>query len=157
MVKNITTPSKGISKSENDHVNNIADTAPEGMDQMYKIVCSTISRRESLIFREPVNWKALGLTDYLQIVERPMDLGTIKSNIEKNIYANIDECARDVRQVWTNCMLYNRDGSEYYHLADKFSQAFEEAYAALRSLSNLESTEDDNKTPSADARIQVST
>lgn len=104
-----------------------------------------------------MNWKALGLTDYTQIVATPMDLGTIKTNIEKNLYGSIEEAAQDVRLVWTNCMLYNRDGSEYYHLADRFSQAFEEAYAALRSLSqHMEGGEDENRTPTAEARIQLS-
>nr|ADD95738.1 predicted protein [uncultured organism MedDCM-OCT-S04-C2] len=129
--------------------------APEFMDQMLKIVSSTIARRESLIFREPVDWKALGLTDYIQIVKTPMDLGTVKKNIEKNVYKDIEECANDVRLVWTNCMLYNRDGSEYYHLADKFSKAFEDAYGALRRL-HVTDDEDPHKTPTVEARIQLS-
>ena len=29
-------------------------------------------------------------------------------------------------------MLYNRDGSEYYHLAEQFSVGFENAFSALR-------------------------
>eukprot|EP00606_Chrysophyceae_sp_TOSAG23-5_P000475 GSChrysophyteH2.ASY1.ANO1.1525.1 assembled CDS len=121
---------------------------------MLKIVCSTIARRESLIFREPVDWKALGLTDYPTIVKDPMDLGTIKKNIEKGNYKSLEDVAHDVRLVWTNCMLYNRDGSEYYHLADKFSKAFEDAYGALRRLNDPE--EDDRKTPTVDQRIQLS-
>ena len=31
---------------------------------MYKIVCSLLSRPESLVFREPVDYKGLGLVDY---------------------------------------------------------------------------------------------
>ncbi len=41
-----------------------------------------------------------------------MDLGTIKRKIEQNKYLSVDEVASDVRQVWQNCMVYNRDGSE---------------------------------------------
>jgi hypothetical protein len=128
--------------------------APEGMDQMYKIVCSTLARRESLIFREPVDWKGLGLLDYKDIVANPMDLGTIKKNIENNFYKTLEDAANDVRLVWTNCMLYNRDGSEYYHLADKFSKAFEDAYGALRHLADED--EDENRTPTAEQRIRLS-
>lgn len=79
---------------------------------MYKIVCSMISRPESSAFREPVDWKAMGLLDYLNIVKNPMDLGTIKTKIEASKYNSLDEIASDVRLVWRNCMLYNRDGSE---------------------------------------------
>ena len=128
--------------------------AVEGMDQMLKIVCSTLARRESLIFREPVDWKNLGLLDYLQVVEKPMDLGTIKSKIENGKYDTLEQAAQDIRLVWTNCMLYNRDGSEYYHLADKFSKAFEDAYGALRHLADTD--DDDSRTPTAEQRIHLS-
>ena len=45
---------------------------------LLKVVCAFISRPESLPFREPVDWEALGLLDYPQVVKKPMDLGTIK-------------------------------------------------------------------------------
>lgn len=89
---------------------------------MLKIVLAILSRRESVAFREPVDWKGMGLSDYLDVVKCPMDLGTIKSKIESNNYNSIEEIANDIRLVWTNCMLYNRDGSEFYHLADMFSR-----------------------------------
>lgn len=50
--------------------------------------------------------------DYLEVIKTPMDLGTIKSRIENNYYNHHEDIANDVRLVWTNCMLYNRDGSE---------------------------------------------
>ena len=37
---------------------------------MYKIITSLIARHESLVFREPVDWKGLGLTDYRDIVKK---------------------------------------------------------------------------------------
>lgn len=79
---------------------------------MYKIVCSMMSRPESLAFREPVDWKGLGLLDYLEIVKHPMDLGTVKTRIENAKYDKLEDIAQDIRLVWRNCMLYNRDGSE---------------------------------------------
>ena len=41
-----------------------------------------------------------------------MDLGQIKRGIEAGKYSNIEQAANDIRLVWSNCMLYNRDGSE---------------------------------------------
>lgn len=75
-------------------------------------MCGIISRPESAAFREPVDWKRLGLLDYPDIIKSPMDLGTVKYRIEADKYQTIDEIALDVRQVWQNCMIYNRDGSE---------------------------------------------
>jgi hypothetical protein len=54
----------------------------------------------------------LGLPDYLVIVKQPMDLGTVKGRMESLQYESLDGVAEDLRLVWRNCMLYNRDGSE---------------------------------------------
>lgn len=82
------------------------------LKEMYKIVCGIMSKPESFAFREPVDWKGLGLLDYPEVVKKPMDLGTVKSKMESNQYTTVEEVATDVRLVWSNCMLYNRDGSE---------------------------------------------
>eukprot|EP01035_Chromulina_nebulosa_P018892 gene18892-24688_t len=121
---------------------------------MLRIVLSLLSRPESLAFRDPVDWKGMGLLDYPEIIKKPMDLGTVRKRIETNYYEDVDGIANDIRLIWTNCMLYNRDGSEYYHLADSFSRAFEDAYAALRKLEDSKS--DSNRVPSVDERIQLS-
>lgn len=37
----------------------------------------------------------------------------------------------DIRLVWTNCMTYNQDGSDFFLLAKNLSKKFEEKYAKL--------------------------
>jgi hypothetical protein len=37
-------------------------------------------------FREPVDWKALGLLDYPSIITRPMDLSTVKKKMSSKSY-----------------------------------------------------------------------
>ncbi len=148
-------------------------SSKDGFQEMYKVVCSIISRRESSVFREPVDWKALGLTDYPEVVKKPMDLGTIKSKIENDKYGSMEDIAADIRLVWSNCMLYNWDGSEvslshimihvfayltctwqYYHIADKFAKAFEETYTALRRLEDSKS--DMDRIPTVEEKMQLS-
>lgn len=97
-------------------------------------------------FREPVDWRALGLFDYPQVVKQPMDLGAVKKRLEAaigggggdantkssgNAYNTVQDCANDVRLIWKNCMAYNADGSEFYLLAEGFAKRFEEKYAKL--------------------------
>ena len=69
-------------------------------------------------FREAVDWKALGLFDYPQIIKHPMDLGTVKRKINEGKYKSLHEAGDDVRQIWKNCMTYNADGSDFYNLAE---------------------------------------
>lgn len=53
--------------------------------------------------------KALGLDDYHNVIQQPMDLGTIKEklNDEADGYHGAAEVLRDVQQVWANCRAYN--------------------------------------------------
>jgi hypothetical protein len=91
-------------------------------------------------FREPVDWKGLGLYDYPQIVKKPMDLGHIKRKIEKEQYSSLHEAADDVRLVWSNCKTYNADGSDFFVLAENMSKRFEEKFSKL--LKELNISED---------------
>jgi hypothetical protein len=68
-------------------------------------------------FREPVDWQALGLFDYPQVVKKPMDLGLIKKKLNEGKYKTIHDAADDIRLIWKNCLAYNADGSDFYNLA----------------------------------------
>ena len=83
----------------------------------------------SPFYRIPI--PIIQLYDYPKIITRMMDLGTIKSRLRKSKYAHASECADDVRQIWTNCMTYNDDGSDFYRLAHSYSRRFEERYQKL--------------------------
>jgi hypothetical protein len=39
------------------------------------------------------------------------------------------EFKHDVNLVWTNCMTYNADGSEYFNVALTFKKIFDERYS----------------------------
>ena len=41
----------------------------DGLTDMLKIVCTILSRPESDVFREPVDWKGMELFDYPEIVK----------------------------------------------------------------------------------------
>ncbi|CAM9482489.1 unnamed protein product, partial [Heterosigma akashiwo] len=66
-----------------------------------------------------VDYKGLGLPDYPKVIKKPMDLGTVKANLKKGVYNDAQECADDIRLIWSNCMAYNEDGSEVYLMAER--------------------------------------
>ena len=47
-------------------------------------------------------------------------------------YRTPGQCAEDVRLIWSNCMLYNQDGSDFYKLAKKFANRFEEKFNKVK-------------------------
>jgi hypothetical protein len=86
-------------------------------DEAKRVLNILKKNANAYIFLEPVDWKTLGLADYLKIVKNPMDLGTVSTKLASDQYASIDAFYDDVNLIWTNCMLYNADGSEVYNMA----------------------------------------
>ena len=78
-----------------------------------------------------------GLYDYPQIIKKPMALGTIKDKLKSKQYNDVFQVAEDVRLVWTNCMTYNADGSDFFLLAKTLSKKFEDKFAKLLSDNGL--------------------
>lgn len=86
--------------------------------QKIKHLIETLEQdQKSFIFLEPVDVEGLGLTDYLEIVKNPMDISTIKKKIKLNHYNSLQEVLLDLQLIWSNCKLYNQEGSEIYLLA----------------------------------------
>ena len=95
---------------------------------MEKIIHTLMEMPDSADFREPVDWRGLGLDDYPRVIAKPMDLGTVKQNIKRYRYHVNNLCA-DIRLIWSNCKRYNGEGSDFYSLADRLSTRFEELFA----------------------------
>ncbi|CAM6124068.1 unnamed protein product [Calypogeia fissa] len=66
-------------------------------------------------FRRPV---AL-LEDYDTIIRQPMDLSTIRRQLENNESYSLEALRRDVMLMVTNAMVYNKKGTETYDMALK--------------------------------------
>lgn len=60
-----------------------------------------------------------------------MDLGTIKKKIADRKYKTIMQAADDVKLVWSNCMTYNADGSDFFTLAKNLNKKWEERFNKL--------------------------
>ena len=52
------------------------------------------------IFNTPVDYIAFNLFDYLERIEIPMDLGTIKSKLQAQVYESIDNYNEDMKRVF---------------------------------------------------------
>jgi len=96
-----------------------------GKDELKKlnsIINNLFENQESVEFRQPVDVKGLGLTDYLTIIKTPMDLGTVKKNIKGAKYKYIEEALGDIQLIWDNCKTYNAEGSWIWKQADKLEK-----------------------------------
>jgi len=82
-------------------------------------------------FRTPVEHVELGLTDYLQVIATPMDLGTVTKKMERGQYMSTEDFAHDVRLVWQNAITYNSAASMFGVVATILAQIFDRRYALI--------------------------
>ncbi|RAL49107.1 hypothetical protein DM860_015098 [Cuscuta australis] len=88
------------------------------------------------VFNTPVNANALGLHDYHDIIKHPMDFGTIKTRLSRNMYKSPMEFAHDVRLVFRNAMTYNPKGQDVHIMAEQMSKIFEEKWVFIEAEYN---------------------
>ncbi|KAG5645341.1 hypothetical protein DXG03_006403 [Asterophora parasitica] len=62
---------------------------------------------EAGIFSRPVDPIADGCPTYLQEIARPMDFGTISTKLVQSKYVTMEEFAKDVELVFSNCRQFN--------------------------------------------------
>lgn len=82
-------------------------------------------------FMQPVDVEGLGLHDYYQIIDRPMDFSTIKNQMEAKDgtgYKHVREVCADVRLVFKNAMKYNDEKSDVHVMAKTLLEKFEEKW-----------------------------
>lgn len=90
------------------------------------------------VFNTPVDVKGLGLHDYYTIIKHPMDLGTVKTRLNRNWYKSPKEFAEDVRLTFHNAMTYNPAGQDVHIMAEILFKIFEDRWAIIESDYNRE-------------------
>lgn len=90
-----------------------------------QILVKLMKHKWSWVFNKPVDVAGLGLHDYHLIVKKPMDLGTVKMNLEKGFYRSPIDFASDVKLTFTNAMAYNPKGQDVYLMAEKLLGQFD--------------------------------
>ena len=73
-------------------------------------------------FLQPVDYKGLNLPDYPRKVKRPMDLSTLKTNLEDMKGPN--QFVRDCRLIFSNCCLFNGPASPLSKMALSLDEFF---------------------------------
>jgi hypothetical protein len=93
------------------------------------ILSVVMTDRLAAFFLEPVNAVALRIPDYHVVIARPMDLGTVRGNLESGRYATPEEFARDVRTTFRNATTYNPRGHAVHTAAELLGAVFEHEWA----------------------------
>ena len=96
-------------------------------------------------FLAPVDWVALGIPQYPQLIKQPMDLGTIRLKLETGQYPSpmYHLFESDVRLVFNNCYTFNPTGSPVHDMGRKLEGVFDHKWDQ-RPIAEEEEDSDDN-------------
>ncbi|KAK3006178.1 hypothetical protein RJ639_015714 [Escallonia herrerae] len=89
------------------------------------------------VFSEPVDPNEL--PDYHEIIEHPMDFGTLRRKLDEGLYANLEELEADVFLICSNAMEYNSSDTIYFRQARSIQEL------AKRDFENLRQEGDDGE------------
>lgn len=81
-------------------------------------------------FAAPVDPIAMKIPDYHHFIKNPMDLGTIRSKLDKNAYNTIGEWQADIALTFSNCRAYNTPSSQIAGWGDAIERTLEQKIAA---------------------------
>ena len=83
-------------------------SAREQLRYTYRRVIQAARQHQvGTLFKQPVPWEKLGLTNYPDIVKQPMDLQTIGKKLENCEYGAFDELKADIDLMFSNAALFN--------------------------------------------------
>ena len=114
--------SKFAKKFEDEFEKKILDQheTNEFTKRIAKVVSILIKRDDAAAFRMPVDPKVLEIPDYFDVVDNPMDLGTILNRI--NLYTKFKQFVADLFLVWDNCCRYNPKQNAIHQTALKLRE-----------------------------------
>ncbi|KAL1497561.1 hypothetical protein ABEB36_008502 [Hypothenemus hampei] len=73
-------------------------------------------------FLRPVHQKEV--PDYYEIIQTPMDFGTIKYKLNMGEYSTDSQLMRDVALIFSNCQVYNSSNDEVYKCGEQLLSYF---------------------------------
>uniref|UniRef100_A0A8C1AD05 Bromodomain and WD repeat domain containing 1 n=1 Tax=Cyprinus carpio carpio TaxID=630221 RepID=A0A8C1AD05_CYPCA len=81
-------------------------------------------------FRDPVDQREY--PDYCNIIDTPMDLGSVRQTLEEDRYENPIDFCKDTRQIFTNAKSYTPNKrSKIYSMTLRLSAFFEESISKI--------------------------
>jgi bromodomain-containing protein 7/9 len=82
------------------------------------------------VFSEPVDPEEL--PDYHDIIEHPMDFGTVRKKLDKGVYSNLEQLEADVLLICSNAMQYNPPNTVFFRQAKSIQELAKRDFENLR-------------------------
>ncbi|KAL1829608.1 transcription factor GTE10 isoform X1 [Daucus carota subsp. sativus] len=141
---NVASPGQSSRKRGLLRVIDSAMNKRQKMDPSLKQHCGSIlealiKHPAALGFSEPVDPIKFNIPDYFSVVSSPMDLGTVRSKLQNDMYFSTEEFKDDVRLTFSNAMLYNPSDNIFNRNAKKLDGIFNTKLKSLDARLKCES------------------
>ncbi|KAJ1703291.1 hypothetical protein LUZ63_003070 [Rhynchospora breviuscula] len=134
--KSLTPPSASVS---GDMESNVASELAGGSERRNEaelnsaltVIRKIMKMEAAAPFNEPVDPVALGIPDYFDVIDTPMDFSTICKEIgQGHKYMNSEDVYKDVKLIWQNCYKYNNKGDYIIDLMRRVKKNFSKYWGA---------------------------
>ncbi|KAH7046556.1 hypothetical protein B0J12DRAFT_576377 [Macrophomina phaseolina] len=116
-------------------------------------------------FLQPVDPVALNIPQYLKIIKKPMDLGTVQSRLKHGEYTSAKDAKADLDLIFANCYKFNPEGDDVnkmgHMLEDVYRRAWEkkaewmEEHAPASEPASASEDEDDEESEDEDDEEEI--
>lgn len=111
--------------------------------QILKEFLSKKHENVSWPFLEPVDPVAMDCPKYFEIIKNPMDLSIIQNKLSDGEYETANDFEKDIRLIFSNCFIFNPEGTLVNMLGHKLESIFNEKWAKRPLTPNSEDEEDE--------------
>ena len=88
-------------------------------DQLARLLNELQDQGSSWAFALPVSDE---VTDYSDVIEKPMDLSTMQIKLENDAYNTPEDFIKDAKLIFDNCRKYNNEDSPYVKSVNKLEK-----------------------------------
>jgi bromodomain-containing factor 1 len=117
-----------VANGESAAFNGLTDgddtVTPARLAHMKKVISNLKKSNASAAFRLPVDYMALKIPSYPEIVKEPMDLQTIDQRLKQNQYRSVATFVRDFELIVHNCITFNGPDHGVSQAARKMQSSF---------------------------------
>ena len=103
----------------------------ESLGVCLRVTERLLMRPLNKFFSDPVDVNSPDLPGYAEKVMRPMDLSTVKTNLEKRAYKTSNEWYRDVCLIYENAIRYHSEDSPWGVIAAQLLKEFKREASGL--------------------------
>ncbi|XP_043713746.1 uncharacterized protein LOC122662232 isoform X2 [Telopea speciosissima] len=131
---------KSVSKGEEESGSRLESgpTTPLPDKKLLVFILDRLQKKDTYgVFSDPVDPNEL--PDYHEIIEHPMDFGTVRKKLDGGAYANLEQFEKDVFLICSNAMRYNSPDTIYYRQARSMQEV------AKKDFENLRQDSEDNE------------